>query len=194
MKSKYHTVTEMLYMIDEPNQSACWKIFEKNCKLFRAVQGSTNNHQNWPGGYYDHVREVMNVAIDLYAFLNSHRPLPFSLSDLLLVLFLHDIEKPWKYELHDDGKLYHKQNMQTKEEHQSFRMKKLGEFGVFLTPEQENGIKYVEGEHDDYSNQQRVMGPLACVAHMCDVASARLWFNHPSKKDDPWTGASRVHN
>ena len=158
MKSKYHTVTEMLYMIDEPNQSACWKIFEKNCKLFRAVQGSTNNHQNWPGGYYDHVREVMNVAIDLYAFLNSHRPLPFSLSDLLLVLFLHDIEKPWKYELHDDG------------------------------------IKYVEGEHDDYSNQQRVMGPLACVAHMCDVASARLWFNHPSKKDDPWTGASRVHN
>jgi hypothetical protein len=39
----------------------------------------------------------MNIAIELYKNLGSHRPLPFSLSDVLLILYLHDLEKPWKY-------------------------------------------------------------------------------------------------
>ena len=35
----------------------------------------------------------MNIAVVLYERLNSIRPLPFSLSDLLLVVYLHDVEK-----------------------------------------------------------------------------------------------------
>jgi hypothetical protein len=29
------------------------------------------------------------------------------------------------------------------------------------------------------------------MAHLCDVASARLWFDHPAAVNDPWTGATR---
>lgn len=133
----------------------------------------------------------MNAAILLYGTLNGARPLPFLLSDLLLVVYLHDVEKPWKYELGSDGQLQHRPGMETKDQHQYFRMQKLAEYGVLLTPEQENGIKYAEGEGSDYSSRRRVMGPLACVAHMCDVASARLWFDHPLPADDPWAGAKR---
>jgi hypothetical protein len=32
-------------------------------------------------------------------------------------VFLHDIEKPWKYELGADGQLHHKAEMQGKEAH-----------------------------------------------------------------------------
>lgn len=192
MKPAYHTLEEMLNMIDEPNRAACTQILVDNRELFCSVQGSTNNHQNWPGGYFDHVQDAMNIAVVLYEQLNSLRPLPFSLSDLLLVVYLHDIEKPWKYELHD-GKLRHKAGMQSKEEHQRFRMEKLAEYGITFTPEQENGMKYAEGELGEYSNQHRTMGPLACMTHMCDVASARLWFDHPANKDDPWTGAKRIN-
>lgn len=191
---KYHTIEKLLDLVDEPNGSACKQILSDNRKLFQTVQGSTNNHQNWPGGYFDHVQEIMNIAVILYDRLSSVRPLPFSLSDLLLVVYLHDVEKPWKYELRDDGQLYHKSSMQTKEDHQRFRMAKLTEYGVVFTPEQENGMKYAEGELNDYSNRHRVMGPLACVAHMCDVASARLWFSHPMKDNDPWTGAQRIRD
>lgn len=179
-------------MIDELNRSACFRILTENRKLFQTVQGSTNNHQNWPGGYFDHVQEIMNIAVVLYERLSSIRPLPFSLSDLLLVVYLHDVEKPWKYELRDDGQLHHKATMQNKEDHQRFRMAKLTEYGVVFTPKQENGMKYAEGELNDYSNRRRVMGPLACVAHMCDVASARLWFDHPMEEIDPWLGAKRI--
>ena len=194
MKPSYYAIEQMLEMIDEPNRTACSRIFADNRKLFQAVQGSTNNHQNWPGGYFDHVQEIMNIAAVLYERLDSIRPLPFSLSDLLIVVYLHDVEKPWKYELRDDGQLYHKTIMQNKEDHQRFRMEKLTEYGVVFTSEQENGMKYAEGELSDYTNRRRVMGPLACVAHMCDVASARLWFAHPMQKDDPWLGARRIRD
>lgn len=194
MKLNYYTIEQMLEMIDEPNRTACKRILADNRKLFQTVQGSTNNHQNWPGGYFDHVQEIMNIAVVLYERLNSVRPMPFSLSDLLLVVYLHDVEKPWKYELCEDGQLHHKITMQNKEDHQRFRMGKLTEYGVVFTPEQENGMKYAEGELNDYSNRRRVMGPLACVAHMCDVCSARLWFAHPAEKNDPWSGAGRIRD
>lgn len=194
MKPKYCTIEQMLKMIDEPNRTACQRILADNRKLFQTVQGSTNNHQNWPGGYVDHVQEIMNIAVVLYERLNSIRPLPFSLSDLLLVVYLHDVEKPWKYELREDGQLHHKAIMQNKEDHQRFRMAKLAEYGVVFTPEQENGMKYAEGELSDYTNRRRVMGPLACVVHMCDVCSARLWFAHPAEENDPWSGAERIRN
>lgn len=192
MKPRYYLVPEMILMIDEPNRSACMRILEDNRALFQTVQGSTNNHQNWQGGYFDHVQEIMNIAVLLYKQLSSARPLPFTLSDLLMVVYLHDLEKPWKYELRADGQLHHKPGMERKEDHQAFRVSKLAEYGVVLTPEHENGIRYAEGELDDYSPRHRVMSPLACVAHMCDVASARLWFDHPAERDDPWTGSSRI--
>jgi hypothetical protein len=188
----YRSVDELIAQIDEPNRSACARILADHRELFATVQGSTNNHQAWPGGYLDHVCEVMNIAAMLHAHLSALRPLPFSLSDVLLVVYLHDIEKPWKYELGEDGKLHHKAGMKDKAEHQRFRMRKLGEYGVVLTKEHENGLAYAEGELADYTNQRRVMGPLAALAHMCDVASARLWFDHPAATGDPWVGAARV--
>lgn len=190
---QYYSVERMLNMIDEPNRSACQRILKDNHSLFQRVQGSTNNHQAWIGGYFDHVREVMNIGCKLHLLLNGLRPLPFSLSDLLLVVYLHDVEKPWKYELRD-GELQHKESMKNKEDHQRFRMEKLAEYGVIFTPEQENGMKYAEGELNDYTNRRRVMGPLATVAHMCDVASARLWFDHPAKQNDPWGGARCIRD
>ncbi len=194
MKAKYYTIEQMLEMIDESNQSACFQIFKDNLKLFQIVQGSTNNHQNWSGGYFDHVQEVMNVAVVLYRQFNFLRSLPFSLSDLLLVVYLHDIEKPWKYELDKSGKLQHKASMGTKDDQQKFRMEKLAEYGIKFTPEQENGMKYAEGELHDYTNQRRVMGPLAAMVHMCDIASARLWSNYPLEEKDSWSGAKRIRN
>lgn len=187
----YLTIDEMVARIDEPNRGACARLLGENRALFAVVQGSTHNHQAWPGGYLDHVVEIMNIAVVLYARLGALRPLPFSESDLLLVVFLHDVEKPWKYEL-AGGQLRHRAELTGKEAHQRFRMAKLAEYGIALTAEHENGLRYAEGELGDYSNQRRVMGPLAALAHMCDVASARLWFDHPAVSGDPWAGASRA--
>lgn len=192
MTRRYFSIDELVAKIDNPNGAACARILADNRALFSAVQGSTHNHQAWRGGYLDHVTDAMNVAVVLYDQLSALRPLPFSLSDVLLVVYLHDLEKPWKFELGPDGQLRHKAELSTKESHQAFRMQKLAEYGVELSPEHVNGIRYAEGEIGDYTNKRRVMGPLAALAHMCDVSSARLWFDYPMAAGDPWSGASRV--
>jgi hypothetical protein len=188
----YISIASLVAQIDEPNRTACANIIADHAALFATAQGSTHNHQAWRGGYIDHVTEVMNIASVLYDQFASLRPLPFSRSDILLVMFLHDIEKPWKYELGDDGHLHHKAELQGKETHQQFRMAMLTKYGLIFTAEHENGLRYAEGELADYSNKQRRMGPLAAMAHMCDVASARLWFDYPAAVDDAWVGARRA--
>ncbi len=96
MKQEYHTLNELIDMIDEPNRNICLQVLDKNKELFTVARGSSHNHQAWEGGYLNHITEVMNIAKVLYEPLNTLRPLPFSLSDSLLVLYLHDLEKPWR--------------------------------------------------------------------------------------------------
>lgn len=187
----YHELLRAIERIDEPYKSACLRIYVEHGVLFRTVPGSTNNHQAWPGGYWDHVTEVMNIALELYPMLASKRQLPFSLSDALLVLFLHDIEKPWKYDMLPKGRLEIKPALREKPAQHAYRITRLAEYGISLTDDQLNGLKYVEGELADYTSRRRVMGPLAAFCHACDNLSARLWFNYPLAANDPWDGAQR---
>ncbi len=188
MSPAYHSLENLIEIIDEPNRSICKKILNENRELFQLVQGSSHNHQAWKGGYFDHIQDVMNIGLVLFKQLDQLRPLPFKISDVLLVLFLHDIEKPWKYEIVDDS-LRIKPELTEKENQREFRNKKLAEYGVSLSPEQENAMKYVEGEHKDHSANYRVMNPLAALCHLADVTSARIWFDYPSQ-NDPWRGVA----
>lgn len=194
MNPTCYTIEEMIEMLPEPNRGICSRILEDNRSLFQTVQGSSHNRQAWPGGYFDHVQETMNIAILLYGALNPLRPLPFALPDALLVNFFHDIEKPWKYQVGDDGELYYREELTDKDAQRIFRTQKIHHYGIRLTEEQENAMRYIEGEFDDYTNEQRVMGPLAAFCHMCDVASARIWFDHPRQQHDPLHGAERMRD
>lgn len=193
-KKKYFSIDELLEMVDSPNREACQKLLGEQRQLFQVVQGSKHNHQAWIGGYQDHVQEIMNIAYQLYHLMESLRPLPFSLSDALLVVFLHDIEKPWKYELNNEGQLDEIEAMRDKEAQHQFRAKKMAEYGIVLSLEQQNGMRYVEGELKDYSGWERKMNPLAALCHMADVASARIWFDHPLVDADAWEGAKRIRD
>lgn len=194
MQPRYQSIEVMLELIPEPNRSACVQMLEENRELFELTPGSVHNHQAWPGGYFDHVQEAMNIVMLQYAMLSLARSLPFTVGDALLVIFLHDIEKPWRIKVALDGTISEAADLMTKGDHHAFRLTKLKQYDIVLTPEQANALKYVEGELQDYSPQERVAGPLAAFCHSADVISARIWFNHPLATADPWNGASRVRN
>lgn len=188
----YLTLDELLELIDEPNRSACRRLLAENRALFEQARGSTHNHQTWSGGYIDHVTDGMNYGRHLYAFDAAFgRPLPFSLSDALLVFFLHDLEKPWRILVGTDGLTSNRPGLSTKEAFREFREAKLIEYGIVLTPAQMNALTYVEGEYKDYSSERRVMNELAAFCHKLDNWSARGWFDYPRAEDDEWTGAQR---
>ena len=188
MSHSYLTFDQLLQRVDEPYRSAFRRLLAEYGELFKSARGSSHNHQAWAGGYADHIREVMNTAVVLYGALAQLRPLPFSLSDALVVLFVHDLEKPWAYE-EAGGAWRRKEGL--KENAHPFRLAKLAEVGVTLPEEVERAVCLVEGEGSHYSNRARAMSPLAALCHMCDVASARLWHDHPLERDDPWEGAGR---
>lgn len=187
----YFSLPGLIQKIDEPFRSSCMRILTENAVLFSNTPAAIHNHQTWNGGYLDHLQEIMNLAIVLYDSLASLRPLPFSLSDALMVLFLHDIEKPWKYELDSKGALQIKESMRGHAAQEAFWRKMLPEYGVVFTPEQENAMVYVEGENAQYAPGRRTQGPLAAFCHLCDTTSARIWFEYPLAKQDPWIGADR---
>jgi len=191
---QYYTLEQLLDMVDEPQRAICQQILADNRELFATARGSKNNHQAWLGGYWDHVVETMNIAVVLYRSLGATKRIRygcFSLSEALVVMFLHDIEKPWKYSLGDDGKLQENPALADKSARKKFRESKMGKYGLVLNERQQNAMRHVEGELADYSNEQRAMWPLAAFCHSCDVLSARLWPEYP-RPNDPWQGAARL--
>jgi hypothetical protein len=185
----YLSIMQMLETLPEPNRTACVKLLRYLLVMKAKAPGSTHNHQAWDGGYLDHVAEIMNIATRLYPALHLVRPLPFTLGDVYLVLFLHDLEKPWKYVLGENELL--DPALADKAGRMDFRLAKAAEYGIVLTDAHRNGIEFAEGENHKYSNRHRHMEPLAAFVHLCDVWSARGWFDHPAAADDPWRGAER---
>ncbi len=189
----YLLVEQLIDLIDEPNRTVCHTILADKRTLFEKARGSTHNHQTWVGGYIDHVTDGMNYARHLYTFDKAFgRRLPFSLSDALLIFFLHDLEKPWRILVDAQGHASNRVGLTTKAQFKQFREDKLASYGLSLTPYQRNGYTYVEGEFADYSSERRVMNELAAFCHKVDNWSARGWYDYPKAEGDEWTGARRV--
>jgi hypothetical protein len=191
MTLRYLTIDQLIERIEQPYRSKCRRILEDNRLLFETAQGSTHNHQAWPGGYIDHITDGLNFVRHLYAFMSGFgRPLPFSCSDALFIFYLHDLEKPWRIKIRESG-AYNAPGLETKEQFKAFREAKLVEYGITLNSYLMNALTYVEGEYKDYSSKRRVMNELAAFCHMADNWCARGWHNYPKLQDDEWIGAAR---
>lgn len=192
-QSSYLPIADLLNAIEGPNGDACRRLYEDMRARFEISPGSSHNHQAWPGGYVDHITDAMNIGAQVYHLYNSLRPLPFPLSDVLLIVFLHDLEKPYRY-TDVNGTEIPNPPRQSKDELERFKLGIMTQYGIELTPQQANALEFVEGIRDHkYSNQERRMGELAVICHIADLTSARLWFNHPLPTDDPWQGSQRIN-
>ena len=179
---EYLSLLEMMRLT--PHHATFLRMTKDCGERMGAAPGSSHNHQAWEGGYADHIRETMNIACQLYRLFNELRGLPFLLADALTVLFLHDIEKPFK----DGHALIYKGEhavSATKENRKVLRARIIAEYEIKLTSEQENALRYVEGVPDsEYTSGERTMGELAAFCHCCDILSARLW--HDRGREQVW--------
>ena len=112
----------------------------------------------------------MVLAVTLYQHLSLTRPLPFSLSSALAVLYLHDVEKPFKY-------VRNEPDLETKIQRRQFRHQFVVQWNIPLNLEEALALDHVEGENEKYSANKRIMSELAAFCHTCDTMSARIWFD-----------------
>ncbi len=197
-----YTLTELLKMIDEPNRSICERFIADNRERFMAAAGSTRIHQAWQGGLLDHVVEVMNFAVLYYRTLEPLRRftlLPpeqqFTLSDALVVMFWHDVEKVWRSRLdannqiifEPDGRVAVMPGLEKKADRIAFAAKIIDDYGVEFTAAMVNAWKYVEGIRDtEYTPDDPLIWPLGVICHMSDFTSAREFRLHPLESGEPW--------
>ncbi len=171
----YLNLKQLIDLIEGQNRDFCINVLNENEKRFRESPGSLTKHQAWTGGYVHHLEEAMNFGRDLFNLMDSRRKLDFSVSDVILVLFLHHIVKPFRY-------------VEPKTEFHSDEDKKLlieriiDKYGIILSENHKNALQYIHGEGDEYSRTERIQKPLAAFVHICDVASARIWFDYPRQE------------
>lgn len=197
MSTSAVTIGILIRGIDEPNQTAARRLLDANADLVRIIPGSTGNHQCWPGGWLDHTLEVMRLGADLfYTFERTGRLAgitrdeQFTLSDVLLVMFLHDIEKPWRFVvadgafvLDDRGRPAVHSEYRSKAARHALAAAKIVEYGFVLTDAHRHALHFVEGIRDeDYTPDSRIMLPLDAICHACDLLSARAFYNQPSRR------------
>lgn len=175
MKNKKLAINELTNLMTAKHKKVSLKILDDYKNHIELIPGSFKKHHYWKGGYLDHLVESMNLAVILYEALNSKRGLHFTLSSALFTLFIHDFDKLIRYKVKNNkffadntyGKKYLTKTKKILKE----------KYGYKFTTEELNAIKYVHGEGENYHPTKRIMLPLGCLIHCCDIMSARIWFD-----------------
>lgn len=172
-------LAQLIAEIDDPRSSALLRLYEDHKDLFHYAKGSSHNHQAWPGGYADHLAEILRVNEVTYAALETIRPLDFSQASAAIALFFHDAEKPFRYGPVDSSICNEWRARAETVDWEELKWDIIAaweqQYGFTLTAEERHALKYCHGEGDDHRKDQRVATPLAAHVHHCDNTSARIW-------------------
>jgi len=151
---------------------------------WEVAMGSSANHQAWPGGLRDHLAEMCRNGWDFYQMkLARYGTLPYSFDDILVGIFCHDAEKLAKGADTNDKRFKHLLLLVAQgkswEEIKFHLLADWAFFGLILTNEQSNAVKYTHGEPDsEYRKDYRVMWELAACVGNLDRDSARGFHSH----------------
>lgn len=160
------------------------QILDRHMGTFQAAKGSLHKHQAWPGGYLQHVADCMSLITMLINATGNTKywPIPFTRASAMLVMFLHDIEKPFMQERMAADSAMQPWN---KEQRFIFRGELIADYNIMLTEEEQIALLFVEGESDYYHPTKRLTNELGALCHAADYLSARLWHsrNKPSNEE-----------
>jgi len=170
------------------------RFHDDHIKEILVAKGSSHNHQYWSGGYHEHLLQCFTLAQDLYPLLlyrtaglpqvleergsvTSPNPetgwFDFTIENAIVVLYLHDIEKIFKYGLWPTR---YSERLKTCKE--AWYLGILpAKYNVWLEEKELNALEYIHGEGDDYRGDKRVMNRLAGFCHAIDVLSARVLYD-----------------
>jgi hypothetical protein len=169
-KSVMDRIEKFILRFGDDRKDYWLRFHQEHLLLMMRMPGSGHNHQAWPGGYYHHVSECFSIARKMHDTFWSD--LPFTLAEVLMVMYFHDIEKLEMFPRTEEEKIKFLESLPDK-------------YGFGLTVKERMAIKYNHGEGDEYNKTKRVMGRLCAFCHCVDILSARLWHDKPENRELP---------
>lgn len=167
----------------------------------REEPAAKRKHHSWPCGYYTHIEQVVHLGIKIRTTLaETGCPVP-PLDDVILVCFIHDLDKLIRYRHIDPTR----QDLTTPIDHWGQQVSppeptyefidrppfessgyvavECARYGIFLTLDQ---LHAVSCHHGGWApllasvySRDASLSPLATIVHCADLCSARMWGEHP---------------
>ena len=102
MRSKKYTnggkLLSLLEKIeDQKLKKQVLDLYKKFEDLINYWPASSTAHHNWEQGWSDHTAQVVDFGIKLYNKVIPKARANFNLDDVILVCFVHDLDKLWRY-------------------------------------------------------------------------------------------------
>jgi hypothetical protein len=156
--------------------------------LIASVPASVKYHHNWTGGYQDHVRQVIEHALAMYdRFFSEEMSCPtcgkgkliqrdcgFNRDDVILVAYIHDLDKLFRYKKLDkpkDGREWDYARAPSYDESAKVAVM-CAQSGILL---EDKHLEALAMHHGGWSaNPNRDMSPLAVIIHSADLMSTYI--------------------
>lgn len=176
MKKK--SLAELLDLIsNQKSKLLCQRILADYETALTIIPASRIKHQDWAGGYLDHIIEGMNITDQLYDLFNGLRALPFTKGEAIFLFFIHDFDKLLRFSNTGEQVKYTEDYPEIVKEHLKVN------YDYSLNEAELYCLKYVHGEGQDHRPGKRIMSPLTALVHLADVTSARIWFDYGKDKE-----------
>ena len=155
--------------------------------ILKAMPAAIRWHHDEEGGLYRHTKEVISIALDIYNFLRADlKKRAITENDVILVAFVHDLEKMTKYKKNKNYEPDRKYEKGYKETRFVFNYDKIdmndtaqvvrlcARYEIFLSDSQLNALTYA---HGGWSVDKGELKPLATILHAADLISSSLYKN-----------------
>lgn len=153
------------------------KLYDDIEEKLKNNPASIKYHHNYSSGLYVHTLEVMQFALEIFEMYKEKFVNYFTRDDVILVTFVHDLEKITKYKSNTSQNngfnwtpfLYNYDNVDMNDSVEVITL--IGKYNIFLTDIQANAVCY---HHGGWSPQKGKLTELATLTHIADLLSCNI--------------------
>lgn len=153
------------------------KLLDDYEEKLRANPAAIKFHHAYEGGLYDHTREVIEIALQIFELYKDKFIREVKRDDVILVAFAHDLEKTTKYRrntnqttlLHGQDFEYNYGKIDMNDTAETVRI--LAKYDIELSDECLNSLTFA---HGGWSVDKGKLLPLATILHTADMLSIAI--------------------
>ena len=180
-------IIDFLELTDDKYKENLLKLYNDIKNSLQTMPAAIRHHHSEFGGLYRHILEVIKISVCLFEnFKNSLQKRNIEKSDVILVSFIHDLEKVNKYKLnknYDPSLKYTKGYKETEfginydiiSTNDTAKVTQIcAKYGIILSDNHINAITYHHGGWS-VDAQYATLHPLAAILHSADLISSTLF-------------------
>lgn len=172
-------------LLTEPLRSVVQLTHDSLKDRIYSQPAAVDHHHWWPAGYADHIAQVMDISYKLWKEA-SESATEVSQDDVLLVAFVHDLDKLWRYRpttdkrLLDKGRTFEYNKDQVSYTDVSKTVAECYKRGIILEDRHLEAIDHHHGGWSSdlssvYAPYGRNMTKLSTILHCADMFSTKIY-------------------